>query len=415
MILEHSSAYSLVLSHNRGSQIRQLEGFIQGHITNGCETMGEQYAEFKKTLKLETSKEKFEEHIVCFIDGDGYIFDQNYINGGDDGARDAVQKLRDEIKKDAEKRNPRASMERFTTFLFVNAAGLCKTMGISLVKFNKFLIGLNKADRRFMAIDVGYGKEAADSKLAAILEDTVQSPNTLLAYIGVEHDGGYAPMLNELKTKRHDKKIVILSGYVQEEEKAQSITRLGLSTIAINGLFRAEKLGKSESLSGRSRGNSLSEGITAGLETASLSSSFASSNFFDAISQHIEITDDGPSSFIQVSKVTRTSIKPKDQKDVMNKWTPCLDHYLNSSGCWRGESCRYSHELFMDDEQRRRFKEDFRGIPCKNALKDNVGKCKNFNFQVGSWCYYGHKCPNGPSCEYKRDNTCTFTARGMHD
>ena len=53
-------------------------------------------------------------------------------------------------------------------------------------KFEDFAFGFNQAAERFVMVDVGSGKEAADAKIKVILEDNVRLPQTCKILFGGE-------------------------------------------------------------------------------------------------------------------------------------------------------------------------------------------------------------------------------------
>lgn len=52
--------------------------------------------------------------------------------------------------------------------------------------FEEFTMGFNDAGLRFIMVDVGYGKEKADKKITAMLEDYVRLPQVCKILFGGE-------------------------------------------------------------------------------------------------------------------------------------------------------------------------------------------------------------------------------------
>ena len=107
--------------------------------------------------------------IIVLLDGDGAVFNPQIISQGQPGGHFAAQKLSDAI------------MQYLTTaigtnhyqlwvYIFLNKRGLMDAFGrVGLLsaksKFDEFTLGFNQAAERFIMVDVGGAKEAADAKI----------------------------------------------------------------------------------------------------------------------------------------------------------------------------------------------------------------------------------------------------------
>ena len=111
--------------------------------------------------------------ILCLIDGDGNIFSSDLIKQGQFGGRQAAalltKGLTDYIASvdPAEASFPGRGQIWLTIYL--NKSGLLETLTSNLVctaeEFEAFVLGFNQASPLFSIVDVGNGKEAADSKI----------------------------------------------------------------------------------------------------------------------------------------------------------------------------------------------------------------------------------------------------------
>ena len=79
----------------------------------------------------------------------------------------------------------------FWVYVFYNKRGLVDAIGragfwAAKQKFDDFAFGFNQAAERFVMVDVGSGKEAADAKIKVILEDNIRLPQTCKLLFGGE-------------------------------------------------------------------------------------------------------------------------------------------------------------------------------------------------------------------------------------
>ena len=109
--------------------------------------------------------------MLCVIDGDGNIFNDQILNQGLEGSREAARILTSEIATYLQQHQILASNPRWSLCLsiFFNRKGLQNTLVkhnvCSAEHFDAFLTGFSQASPMFHVVDVGYGKEAADSKI----------------------------------------------------------------------------------------------------------------------------------------------------------------------------------------------------------------------------------------------------------
>ncbi|KAG6903384.1 hypothetical protein C0995_013137 [Termitomyces sp. Mi166 len=107
--------------------------------------------------------------VVALLDGDGAIFSPDLIAQGRVGGHAAAQKLSDYLLQHLSS-NFGANQYQLWVYVFFNKRGLVDTfgrVGKLLVKsrFDDFVMGFNQAAERFLMVDVGDAKEAADAKI----------------------------------------------------------------------------------------------------------------------------------------------------------------------------------------------------------------------------------------------------------
>lgn len=108
---------------------------------------------------------------MCLIDGDGTIFSRDLLaqgaQGGEAAARELSKRTHDYL--DNTFQMPPSTFV-LSVYVFLHKKGLMEALGragytTEKFKFDEFLAGFNQAGQRFVMVDVGAGKENADSKL----------------------------------------------------------------------------------------------------------------------------------------------------------------------------------------------------------------------------------------------------------
>ncbi|EGR52856.1 uncharacterized protein TRIREDRAFT_74017 [Trichoderma reesei QM6a] len=225
-----SAHMDLANAVNAGRELQQVVEFYQEQEERTQE----------RTLKEIEKIKKHNSYVMVLIDGDGLVFRETYIKQGLEGGKRAAYALRtavaDLFGEDAE------DME-IVAKVVANLSGLGKAMqrdgcldNPSLLK--DFALGFTQAKASFDYIDVGHGKERADSKIRARWH--LRNYNCRHILLGISHDSGYAPFLDEtLQSEATRQRISIIEGVATVPDLRAtniSIKRLG------NELFREDKL-----------------------------------------------------------------------------------------------------------------------------------------------------------------------------
>ncbi|KAM0553843.1 hypothetical protein ACHAPJ_007189 [Fusarium lateritium] len=181
-------------------------------------------------------------YVLILIDGDGLIFQEQYISQGLEGGKRAANALRAAIAD-------LCSKERTGSFEIVcrvvaNVAGLAKAMcrdgsieDPSVVR--EFALGFTRAKASFDFIDVGYGKERADSKIRETTRWHLGNHNCKHVLLGIGHDSGYAPFLDEVLQDESSKTCVSL---IKGVPMTRELNSLNMNVIEFNDIFRTTKL-----------------------------------------------------------------------------------------------------------------------------------------------------------------------------
>ncbi|KAK7948499.1 uncharacterized protein PG986_009385 [Apiospora aurea] len=179
-------------------------------------------------------------YVLVLVDGDGLIFKEHLIKQGLEGGKKAAYALRQEISR----RCDNADDTEIITKVVANLTGLAKAMKRDGTIENEtdlrdFMLGFTQAKASFDFIDVGHGKERADSKIKETTRWNLRNFNCKQILLGVSHDAGYAPFLDEiLRDDNTRKRITILEGFPTVRE----IIATGANVVNFDDLFRTDKL-----------------------------------------------------------------------------------------------------------------------------------------------------------------------------
>ncbi|KAJ7777175.1 hypothetical protein B0H16DRAFT_1712217 [Mycena metata] len=334
--------------------------------------------ELNKRLEKECHSFKTQDkghRVVMLLDGDGAIFSAQFIGQGQKGGHAAAQLLSDStLQHIATNYDSRAI--QLWVYVFFNKRGLVdafRRTGLApfINKFEDFVLGFNQATERFLMVDVGNTKEAADAKLKVYLEDEIRLPETFKIIFGGCHDNGYVANLYSQITAGYKEKLILLKSYT---EMAAGIAALGLPSLAIPELFMLQKIGD---------------------ETPPFSPSHKS----PPLSGKVNLGFNPPLPVISRPIVPNVAIHKQ-------KPAPCTLFYLKSS-CKFGSTCKFAHDYVLTDAQRDELAKFNKKVPCPTALSG--GQCK-----FGDSCCYGHVCPFLPNCFFFKQGKCKFRQANMH-
>lgn len=404
----------------------------------------------KRCEELEKNQIKAN-RVVALIDGDGAIFDTTLIRQGQTGGHDAAKMLADHIKSHLFS-TAGASDFQLWVYVFLNKRGLSDTLGrhgeiVARNKFEDFIIGFNQAAERFMMVDVGNAKEAADAKIKAILENELRMPQTMKVLFGGCHDNGYVTSLRSHITAGFKDKIILLPGYT---EVANGISDLDIPLLTIPDLFVPEKfapVGMAATNMAVStawatvpmkKGATLPEkaAVTPQKKEVIQESTFPSGSPDPETNRS---SPRFPLAWARVSPRQRSTSPPgldwggssessEDADEILpgppvpaiHKGTrhinpklaltkqnppPCTLFYL--ANCRHGTDCKYGHDYILNSEHYAEIQENAKKAPCPTTNKGEL--CT-----WGDNCCYGHKCPQTTKCFYLNLGRCRFIGSDMH-
>ncbi|KAJ6539204.1 hypothetical protein B0H19DRAFT_347372 [Mycena capillaripes] len=414
------------LSHERSSQdtIRKLENDLNvyklalGALETECGRL--------RKLQDETVKEKeilqdsIKGHrVITLIDGDGAIFSKDLISQGQQGGHRAARSLSDSVVQFLSA-NYGARPYQLWVYLFYNKRGLTDTFNrVGLGSLNKtfedFVVGFNQATERFIMVDVGSTKEAADVKLKVHLKDDIRLPQTFKVVFGGCHDAGYISTLHSQITAGFREKLILLKGYTQ---MATAIAELELPSLEIPNLFITQKLvptnrwttplnspnqmvTDNDTVPDESSKMSLGELDEMDSTGASYSRVLqrAAPNLREKSTRERSPSTEASweSSYAHATPGTR-HVNP-DVRLSKQKPPPCTLFYLST--CKHGSKCKYGHDYLLNAEHFQEMRDNARLGPCPMINRGEV--CT-----WGDACCYGHVCPHSSKCPFFKLGSCKF-------
>ncbi|KAK0233206.1 hypothetical protein IW262DRAFT_1329215 [Armillaria fumosa] len=362
------------------SRVQELEREVavwkQGYINAESQTDSLQ----KEVIHFQQMIQSIKEDnplILALVDGDGNIFTDELLRQGQAGGRNAAMMLTKGLTDHTATVDPRVSARsRVWLTVYCNKQGLSDTLITNDVctseQFEAFFLGFNQAAPLFSIIDVGTGKEAADTKIKEHLRLFTRFPQTFLVYFGGSHDNGYTSTLASLQNEGLLDKIVLLRGY---KELAVELQHLQLPVVEVGGVFRSTKL------PGHTRHGS----------------------------QKVVTYDTYVNTSESNINVAKTAKPPKylNPKLPLNKHKPppCTFFYLGA--CRQGPKCTYGHDYTLTEKNLAEMRAISKKFPCANL---NRGKfCL-----AGDDCISGHFCPRGNTCSFFKEGKCKFVGKDMH-
>ncbi|KAJ3575153.1 hypothetical protein NP233_g1285 [Leucocoprinus birnbaumii] len=391
----------------------------------------EENEQLKASEKL---KEILEKHapasrVTVLLDGDGATFKPELIALGQIGGHKAASVLAESVKTHIRSLKENHQFQ-LSVYIFFNKRGLLDTLHrcnyfSARIRLEDFVMGFNQASERFIMVDVGNGKEAADSKIKAFLEDEIRLSQTYkILFGGGCHDNGYVTTIRSHITSGLKHKLILLQSY---SEHAAGFDGLELPVLTIPGLFISQKLASisSQDLPAASRSlspplsdapiqDTVSSNPTAEFGGHNPTPRFSPASYPSSLlgrAEHFSAfgsetaSDHGnePESRSYMSVPRRLDPKVPLSKQ---KPPPCTAFYL-MKGCKHGNDCIYAHDYVLVPEHYAEIKANAKKAPCP-AMN------KNQNCTWGDACYYGHTCPFGLKCHYFKKGNCRFKGIEMH-
>lgn len=390
-------------------------------------------------------------YVAVLIDGDGLLFKEEFIRQGVEGGKRAASALRAAIASLAENiiRDLPSNIEVVAT-VYANLNGLTGAMrragwvdGADVLK--EFTLGFTQTKASFDFIDVGYGKERADSKLRGATSWHLKNSNCKLLALGVSHDSGYAPFLDEIVNFGQTRdRIVLLEGSptvaelvatkvrihkltdtVFHDEKLVAIERLPAmqktTSGSMSGSTNSAPIASAKAMANSRRDSSSSAGASATVSMATSTSALSYATTAKTTSTRVS-----PPPKMVFPTATAKQLQQKETaatKKTTEKWNPgprgldppiafkpsvveairsrsekFCNKFVLLKWC-PNDNCPYNHNQKVTPDEMAALRYMNRANPCSSGQNCELEDC-----------IYGHHCPsvqNGccthPYCKFEVD------------
>ncbi|MCJ1265236.1 hypothetical protein MMC22_005111 [Lobaria immixta] len=184
--------------------------------------------------------------VLVLIDGDGMIFEDQFIKKGESGGQEAAAILATATRDYVQRRNPSLAADyTIVTRIYANLKGLgdvCYRAGIldRPTIMDDFARGFTGSKQLFDFVDVGTGKDRADKKISENLKLQLYDYHCRHIFFGCSHDNGYARLLEDLGDLSANDRITLLEGVPFEKEL--TMLKSKYKTTKFDGLFRTSKI-----------------------------------------------------------------------------------------------------------------------------------------------------------------------------
>lgn len=282
-----------------------------------------------------------------------------------------------------------------------NSTGLSKAMQRdgtleNLNDLKDFTLGFTQGKASFDFIDVGHGKERADSKIKGRLWSKLfrakltppecmrwhlRNHNCKQILLGISHDAGYAPFLDEIVSSDDKYRITIVEG----PPTVRELKLTGLQILNLNHIFREQKLVDRPAESNTPP--STWAGVTS-IAPPPAASPILAKAVTPVQTKKVVATPPpakptwtpeprGLDPPIIVNSAVLDKIK---RRTTSNKL--CNNHYLRGP-CAKGDECCFEHKHKATEEELKAIAYLTRLNPCTNGQS-----CEQ------EFCIYGHHCPS---------------------
>ncbi|OAA67271.1 Zinc finger, CCCH-type [Niveomyces insectorum RCEF 264] len=189
-------------------------------------------------------------YVAVLIDGDGVLFQESFVRDGVEGGKRASSALYAAVAKHVAGTDPAAEDMDVVAKICANLTGLGGAMyqhGAvgSEDELRRFALGFSQSRGSFDFVDVGSGKERADSKIRESAKWHLKQVNCKLVVLGISHDAGYAPFLDEITHNEATRQRVVIA------EGPPTVRELLATNVKVlhlnNSVLRADKLGDTHS------------------------------------------------------------------------------------------------------------------------------------------------------------------------
>ncbi|KAI8955946.1 hypothetical protein F4801DRAFT_527475 [Xylaria longipes] len=180
--------------------------------------------------------------VLVLIDGDGYIFQDEFLHMGADGGSRLAQHLNNVVKQSLRRKG--LDNCDIMVRVYANLANLSRTLskhGLATAdkrSLSPFVANFNRSYGLMDFVDAGELKENADFKIRALLNLYAENAQCKHIYAAVCHDVGYLGELTKFRGHRDRFTLVRSSGLLFHDQ----FLKLDLEIEELRGIFRTVPL-----------------------------------------------------------------------------------------------------------------------------------------------------------------------------
>lgn len=329
---------------------------------------------------------------LVLIDGDGYIFQEQYLRKGLQGGETAAHFLRESldkwIKRDPRFENTDADHWRFKVRIYLNLEGLSHALYNAklvpgLQTLRQFMTGFTRNQQLFDVVDVGHGKERTDYKIKANFDNELFNSSCKYVILGCAHDNGYIPMLDPYKNnERVRNRIMILTNEAATQQfkalypkPGKPFGELGLSVLqsstCLNNPTRSPNSPK------LAIGLPVKTQPTPPQTPVEPPPPVQRSHYYP---QPISVNQEDRRIDHPIPEPSPETARAYKQRIHNGAPKPCNDFHL--TGHCRNDPCRFDHTPLSSADEYLVLARYTRSQPCRSE-----GFCRN------EMCIFGHHCP----------------------
>lgn len=380
------------------------------------------------------------------LDGDRTLFLDQYIRAGEQGGKDAANKLAADMDEHIAENLPNVVSPKTVVHIYANVKGLGEMYHQAGIidkpsVIDDFVRGFNESGLLFNFIDVGQGKNITDDKIAGMhhmaplcahklikrtetLKLNLYSCHCHQIYLGCSHDSSYTRFLQEtMEDIELTGRISLIEG-IPVDKELDNIK--DFRVIKFSDLFRTTKLSASPIASAKTPVKNQSTMLSPHPRSASLTRTSTNTSSSSATptswSSWASITASNPGDVtLQNLKPTSSSVAPKTPVVERNKHGQRIDRmdfksiskeelsrikkmklcnlYFLLGEC-PNTNCYHDHAYKLSKEEKEVLRAVARMTPCHFGMTCDDPKC-----------IYGHRCPQsevgkkechwGSSCRFE--------------
>ncbi|EEA29015.1 hypothetical protein TMatcc_002624 [Talaromyces marneffei ATCC 18224] len=379
-----------------------------------------------KRVKKIMDREPF---VIVLLDGDKTLFLDQYIRAGEQGGKDAANKLAADLGEYVSEHLPNVASPKIVVRIFANVKGLGNTYHQAAIidktlVMDDFVRGFNESGLLFDFIDVGQGKGSAEDKISETLKLNIYSCHCHQIYLGFSHKNGCTELLQETMEDIDLTGRVSLIESIPSEKELDDL-KASFRITQFSGIFRSTEISSSPIASVKTPVKTQNAMLSPHPRSASLTRTSTNTSTSSATptswSSWASVTASNPGDVTLQSLKPASAAAPKTPVVERNKLGQRIDRmdfksvskeelsrikkmklcnlYFLLGEC-PNTNCYHDHDYKLSKEEKDVLRAVARMTPCHFGMTCDDPKC-----------IYGHRCPQsetgkkechwGSSCRFE--------------